>query len=206
MTRPIVGSWTERYYRSIEQLTAKDESLGWPLLTYLGAIGGVTHQDIDDLVKDQPDGTPGWGVILDPVRCPAYALPWLGQMVGVVVDPNLSVANQRLQVIAVGGWYRGSPNSLINAAKPYLSGTKYVALVERYTGDAYQVLFVTHSAETPVDPTAMRNAVIAQKPAGIVITFQDYLGQTYAQLKASTHTTYTLVKSFYANYDLVRRG
>lgn len=197
----MVGVWAERAYATLFPYTAPDESLGWPLLIYLGAIGDVLFQEMDDLGR-----TPnGWGDVMNVNTCPVQALPWLGQLVGVQVDTNLSEANQRAQVKAAAGWQRGTPASIIAAVQRYLTGAKYVLLQERFGGNAYALNIVTHTAETPADLTAMKNALLEVVPAGMIVTFANYLGQTYADLKAH-FATYAAVTAAYATYDDVRHG
>lgn len=202
---PVVGDFAQRLYDRLGELTVQDANLGYPLLTYLGAIGDNLIEDLYQIIIDQPDGTPGWGILLDPLRCPVFALPWLGQLVGVTVDTTQTEANQRAQIQAVGGWYRGSVGSMLAASKPFLSGTKFSQLVERYGGDAYAILYITHSAETPADPTAMQNAVLAQKPAGINLTFANVVGQLWGDVKTNW-PTWTNVKSNYPLWNDVRNG
>lgn len=203
MPAPIVGTWAQNLYDRLGPIKDQDAALNWPLLTYVGALGDKLMQDINDLVVDQPDGTPGWAILLSPATCPLYALPWLGQLVGVSVDTSLAEVFQRNQIANVGGWYRGSPNSMVNASKPFLSGTKFVQLVERYGGNAYELLYITHTSETPTDPTAMRAAVVAQKPAGINITFASYVGATWADIKAG-YATWQAVKNNFAFWNDVK--
>lgn len=204
MSRPVVGAWAERAYAALAPYTGPDEAFGWPLLIYLGAIGDQFFQMMDDLGRDQGDVV-GWGNVMNPNTCPAYALPWLGQFVGVVVDTTLSEANQRAQVIAAAGWQRGTPASIIAAVQRYLTGAKYVALQERFGGNAYALNIITHTAETPVDTTEMMNAVKAVIPAGFLLTFATYIGQTYLQLRTN-YATYLAVRTAYATYDDVRHG
>lgn len=201
MSRPVVSAWAERLYASLSPYTTQDEALGWPLLIYLGALGDELYQQMDDLGR----GTLGWGDVMNPDTCPVYALPWLGQLVGVVVDTTLSEANQRAQVKAAAGWQRGTPASIIAAIQRYLTGAQYVLLQERFGGNAYALNIVTHTSETPVDTTEMVEAAKAVIPAGMLVTFSTYLGQTYAQLKAG-FATYAAVTIAYATYDDVRHG
>lgn len=201
MSRPVVGSWAERAYANLGPYTTQDAALGWPLLVFLGAIGDELFQEMDDLGRT----TNGWGDVMNPHTCPVYALPWLGQFVGVVVDTTLSEANQRAQVIAAAGWQRGTPASIIAAVQRYLTGSKYVLLQERFGGNAYALNIVTHTAETPADTTLMIAAAKAVIPAGMITTFTTYIGQTYADLKAH-YATYAAVTIAYATYDDVRHG
>lgn len=200
-----LGPWGARLYAKLGDLTAPDQGLGYPLVTYIKALADQGYEDLYAIITDQDDGTPGWAILLDPLRCPAIALPWLGQFVGVAVDTTLSEANQRAQIQAVGGWYRGSVPSMLAAAKPFLSGSKFTQMVERYAGDAYQILYITHTAETPSDPTAMQAAVIAQKPAGIILTFSNVVGLLWGDVKTEW-PTWAAVKANYATWNDVRNG
>lgn len=204
MSRPIVGSWAEQVYASLEPYTGQDEVLGWPLLIYLGAIGDSQFQVVDDLARDDGDRV-GWSKIMDVNLCPAFALPWLGQLVGVVVDTTLSEANQRLQIAATAGWFRGTVAAMTAAAQLYLTGTKYAIVQERLGGDAYSIGIQTHTSETPADTTAMLVAIKAVTPAGMLLTLNIFIGQTWGQLK--THSpTWTAVHSDWGTWDGVRHG
>lgn len=201
---PIVGDWAQRLYDRLAPVHQQDAALGYPFLIYLGAMGDKLMEDIDFLVSDSDIG-PGWSRLFDTGTCPSYALPWLGQIVGVRVNPLLSDLDQREQIREVGGWSRGTPGSMLAAAQPYLTGTKFTLMIERYGGDAYQILYITHTAETPADPTLMEAAVIAQKPAGIVLTFANYVGQTWGDVK-SGNATWQDVKNNFALWNDVRNG
>lgn len=204
MPMPVLDTFAANWYTRLGDMTTPDANNAYALANFLKSIG-TSQQDIYDIVVDQPDGTPGWGILLDPVRCPAVALPWLGQLVGVSVDTTQNEAAQRAQIIAVGGWRRGQVASMLAASKPFLTGTKYSLLVEKYGGDAYAILYVTHTAETPADPTAMQAAVIAQKPAGLNITFNNVVGQLWGDVK-NNHATWQAVKTAYATWNDVRNG
>jgi len=53
-----------------------------------GADGSVYLQDFF--------GAPGWSQAVDINRCPNYALPWLAQFVGAVVQPNTTQSRQQI--------------------------------------------------------------------------------------------------------------
>lgn len=204
MARPVVGSFAEAVYAQLFPYTSQDEKLGWPLLIYLGAICDSAFQIVDDLGRDS-GGVVGWGKLLDPTTCPDYALPWLGQLVGVDVDQTLSVPNQRLQIQSVAGWSRGTPASIIAAAQAYLSGTKFVSLQERFSGNAYWLGINTHTAETPADTTAMIAAITAVKPAGIILFLNVTPGQTFGAMLAHD-LTFQGTKTNWPTFDDLRHG
>jgi hypothetical protein len=63
---------------------------------------------------------------------------------------------------------------------------------------AYYLQVRTYTSETP-DFTATRNALLSQKPAGLVLDFDHVAGQTYAQVKAG-YATYAALKAAYPDY------
>lgn len=203
MARPVVGTVAEALYARMAPVADRDESLGWPMLNYIGAICDSYFQAVDDLSSDQPTYI-GWGGILNPDTAPAYALGWLAQLVGVRLNPSLSTAQNVALIKTPVGFQRGSPNAIKAAIRPYLTGTQSVVLTERYTGDAYKVLVTTLTGEVP-DVASMQAAALAQKPAGILMTFSAQLGQTYTQLRTA-QATYTAARTAYATYTAMRNG
>lgn len=189
-------SFAEGLYLSLAPLATQDASYDWALLILCNAIG-VMFQELDDLERDSPDG-PGWSPLLDLARCPDEALPWLAQFVGVRLLPDSTPADQRARILATDGWNRGTPAALVASAAATLTGTQRVTLRERDGGNAYVLRVQTLASETP-NPTATENAILAQKPAGIVLVYEAMPGQDYLELE-SDHATYAAVRSDYASY------
>jgi hypothetical protein len=108
-------------------------------------------------------------------------LPFLGQMVGVVVPAGTDAATARALVKARGGWGRGTPAAIGAAARLTLAGGKHVTLTER-DGSPYRVRVTTYTAETP-DTAALHASVTAALPAGIVAAFTLLAGWTYGDLE-----------------------
>jgi len=79
-------SYAQRLYDDLAPLHEDDANEGFTLKKLVGALG-APHQLMDDLVQEGPNGEPGWSVILDADRVPAYALPWLAQFVGAELPP-----------------------------------------------------------------------------------------------------------------------
>jgi hypothetical protein len=86
---------------------------------------------IEGYARDRPDGTPGWAILLDPDLCPAEALPYLAQFVGVKLPEGLTEAQQRFRIKATDGFNRGKPSAIIAAAQQFLTGNKTVIIRER---------------------------------------------------------------------------
>jgi hypothetical protein len=160
-----------RLWQATGPIATWDEQNGSPLLAWLAGPGTVL-QVLDDLCRDTPTG-PGWSQVLDVTRCPTYALPWLGQFVGVRLPPTLADAAMRAAITAELGFGRGTVAALHTAAKPYLKPGGDIIVIER-TPDAY-------SLTVQVDPG-------------------DLIGLTYAEL-AARYPTYDDVAAAFATYD-----
>jgi hypothetical protein len=62
-------------------------------MDYVGALASQA-EEIDVLVRDDEQGRPGWGVILDVDECPPKGLRWLSQVAGVTLrQPKLVPAS-----------------------------------------------------------------------------------------------------------------
>jgi hypothetical protein len=178
-----------------------DRELGYPLLRFTDAIA-APFDAIDQLVRDTPEG-PGWSQLLDVDRCPDAFLPFLGQFVGVEVDPNVSPDAQRAQIKGEGGFDRGTPGAMIAAAQRYLTGDQHVDLIERAPDDlgdvnAYYLIVQTYGAETP-DPPSVLEALLAAKPAGITLDYFVVGGATYAYVVAN-YASYTALQAAFPSY------
>lgn len=227
MTAPVVAVDTAALYNHPggEALTAQDPGNGYPLLRWLDGIGRQL-QVVDDLCRDT-SGFPGWSVVLDPVRCPTAYLPWQGQFVGVTVDPTLTDAQQRAQIIGEGGFARGTPSALVATAQRFLTGAKTVNLIER-DGDPYTLTINVYAAQVAnqsysslsaaystyaqlsaayptyanmTGPAAeLLVALMAAKPAGLVLYVNVLSGETYGQL-STNYATYAALSAAFPTYQ-----
>lgn len=139
------GSFAEAVYAQLEPYAWDDENQGWALLCFVGALGQLV-QDIDTYAHDDGSNA-GWTMLLDLDRIPDAALPWLGQFVGVAVDPTLTAAQQRQQIRAEGGMARGTLQSMVNGIQRHLINNKTVIIRERFT-DAYNFDVITYAGDT----------------------------------------------------------
>jgi hypothetical protein len=192
------ASFAARLYNALGPLAQYDPTNGWSLLILCNAIG-QGFQLPDTWLRDTPDG-PGWSLLLDVNRCPTEALGWLAQLVGVRLLPGASDSDSRHRIANVSGWWRGTPANIQQAAWRTLTGQQRVYLYER-DPDAYALTVVTYSSETP-DPAATEAAILAQKPAGIVLTYICQTGQVYSQV-VTRFATYAALDAAYADYALV---
>lgn len=162
-----VGSAGQRLYESLAPIAHRDEDTGWHLLIYCAALGAM-RQELSDLVADTDDG-PSWSPLLDVERCPADLLPFLAKFVGVRLVEGEDEDSARDRVRTPAGFLRGTPAALVAAAQRTLTGTKTVVLLERDEGDAYALIVITRTGETP-DADATNRDLRAAKPVGLLLT------------------------------------
>lgn len=149
MAAPDLTTVGERLYESVEPFTFDETNQDYALAHFCLAIARMFDQ-VASYAEDRDDGTPGWGAMMDPDLVPVEAIPWLGQFVGVTVPDGLSEDQQRALVKDVGGFRRGTVDSLVAAAQQYLTGAKAVTVLERY-GSPYRLRVSTRGPETPSD-------------------------------------------------------
>lgn len=114
--------------------------------------------------------------LVDPDRADADWLPWLAQLPGVHVTRAMSELAQRDAIEgAVTGWAAGTRDSIADAARTALVGTRYVAVHDHSLtavgdGGRWDVLLITRTSETP-DVVAVLEAVRAAnaEPSGVLL-------------------------------------
>lgn len=179
-----------------------DITVGDDLATYISSLSNVLFQEVEDYVSDDPvTGAIGYSAWVDVNRVPDVAIPWLAQFVGVELIGGISIADQRQQITDLANWRRGTVQSIRDSPKPFLSGTKTVVFRERY-GGPYKLTVITYTSET-VDPIAAYEAIIAQKPGGITLTYSVNSGQDYESVRVN-NATYSALRSNYATYSGVK--
>jgi len=201
----VPDSFAERMYVSLGPLALWDPDYQWSLLILQNAIGQM-FQLIEDWVRDTAAG-PGWSLLLDVNRCPDEALSWLAQFVGVRLLPGSTPDEQRARIASTDGFKRGTRAAMIGAAQATLTGGKTVIFRERDGANmghpsspdyAYCLTVITYVAQTP-DATATKNALLAQKPGGIVLDYHTNTGQDWQTVKTG-NATWQTVKTKYATW------
>lgn len=122
-----------------------------------------------DTVAREQTGYAAYGQVMDPDVAPSGVLGWLGQFAGVTFLPSDTEAQQRARIKAAAGFYRGTPQAMINEVKPTLTGTQYASVLQQVGSARWAMTLVTLSAETP-NAAATYAAALRQKPAGINLT------------------------------------
>jgi hypothetical protein len=199
---PDLEAVGERLYAAMDPLAWLDEDYDWSLAILCGGVG-ETFQEVDDLARDTAEG-PGWSSVLDLARCRADWLPWLAQFVGVVIPAGTAPTEARALIARRSGFTRGTRASIVAAAQSTLTGAKTVYVQERYAADAYKLAVRTITAQTPNVATT-RAAILAAKPAGLILDYATVAGQTYDLVRVN-YATYAALKAAYATYDAMRQG
>lgn len=174
---PAVAPVVLEAYESLGPWRRADEDV-WDLLWLTNAAIGALAE-VEDIVRDT-DAHTGWGIVLDVDAAPAKMLPWLAQFMGVEVVVGLDDESQRLRIKSVSGSSRGKPGAIVAAAAQFLTGTKRVDLFER-DGSAWAFRIRTYAGETP-DPQAVKDAVTALKPGGLVFVYEVQEGMVVDEL------------------------
>lgn len=173
---------------------------------------GAMMQPVDDLVKDGPEGQPGWSQTLDLNRAKNEWLKWIGQWVGYIVpdkattqtDEQWSVT-ERARIVSRSAHRRGTVDVLREVVQEHLNAPKTVIIQERFGATANLPHWITVSVFTSQIATsaaAAEAAARSQKAAGLKMIFNSLSGSDYATLLAS-QATYAVVLSKFVDYNEV---
>jgi hypothetical protein len=193
--KPDLVSIAERLRDRTAPLAPDDDAHGYAHAYLCGSLGAIFAEVAE--VFDPEGDTPPLAPLLDPVLCPAWALPWLAQMVGIVLPDGMSEADARSFISEVAGFKRGTRQAMQAAVSVYLTGDKTVYFRER-DGSPYTLEVVTLASETP-DAAAALRALVALKPGGIVLNYRTVAGWDYQAMTAAGGT-YLVLKSTYTSY------
>lgn len=191
--RPDVAGFTDRWYESLpEVFRTADVGTDFTLLRFLDLIG-ASADTVEQLLDrfDPEDGSPSQ--LVDPDTADAGWLPWLAQLVGVVLEPRLSEPERRDAIrFASSGWRAGTKTAIADAARSALTGSRYVRVIPHRTpagpGGLWDVLLVTRLSETPDVGVVLATVVMRHaKPAGVKLWHLAYQA-TWAQLEAAYPT------------------
>lgn len=182
MAIPVMTPVAQTTYARLGQaLTAPDEEQGWAL----AKLNSTLIDPLDDLHALTRHG---WAHIVNPATTPATWLPWLAQIAGVTLPPDIPEADARTMIANPVGWRAGTPAALTTAIAATLTGSKTIKIVEHYRGDPWAVHITTYQPETP-DPATTEAAAKGAIEAGITLTYHLAKGWTFNEL-AATGITY----------------
>lgn len=193
MARPVVSAPAEELYEAlVPAFTEGDEDRDWPSLKLANVLTGPLVA-LHTYVSDQDDGTPGWVIVFDPDNAPAEVLPFLAQLDGAILRPDMDEAERRAAIKTPEGFGRGRPASILRVAARHLTGSKTVLYDERSDGTVgvdkpWQMRIRTLASETP-DPALTEAEIRADgKPIGIVLTYEAITTWDWGDLIAAEAT------------------
>lgn len=201
MTPPTVtnGQVADELFEAVAPLAYDDATNDNATLGLVNALALV----LDDIatIVNPADGSAPWSLVYDLDNAPVEWLPWLGQWVGVRIPTGLDEASMRLRVRETDGFKRGSVGAIMGAARQRLIGDRKVVLRERYdpsdplVDSPYHLTVFTFTDETP-DSAAVEAALVAQKPAGIILHYEVRDGQDWQTLSAGGTTWADVVSTY----------
>lgn len=203
-TPPDMGQVAQDLYDELEPLAYDDENQGWALAHFCGAIG-VGLEEIAELVRSDENGNEGWSAFADPARCPTSFLYTLAQWAGVRYPYRMAEGDLRALIgpHAPAVW-RGTRDAIINAVRRYIGPDGSLYFEERADGDPYAIRIFTYAFDTPAEAEAMiRNELLGEIPAGLILDYEVRVGQTYGMAAAKCET-YADLRDSYATYGDVR--
>jgi hypothetical protein len=206
MSTPDLTPWGERLRERTAELAPDDAAYGYAHAHLAQALAKALERAGE--IYDPDDGTLPGSPLVDVDRCPDWALPWLAQLIGVALPPDTSPDNARYLIRDVAGWRRGTPGAIQAAIDPLLTGGKTVFFRERVStavDPPYTLEIVTRNEETP-NPGAVLSAILAQKPAGILLDYHLITGWDYQGLKDTGPDPYSALAASYPTYQHLKVG
>ncbi|UVF61465.1 hypothetical protein SEA_DALANDE_52 [Gordonia phage DalanDe] len=123
--------------------------------------------------------------LVDPTAADAKWLPWLGQLIGVKIDPNESEAVNRDSIrYASSGFRAGSKDALEKAVRGVLTGSKYAVAMPHTkvnqqgfisAGTTWDITILTRAQESPSSYVVLQSVnKDTLKPAGVMLYHKTY--------------------------------
>jgi len=172
----------ERFHERVEpiQPLARDANYGY---AFANLCEGMMrpYAQVAELV-DPEDPYEPWTPLFYLDITPDWALPWVGQIVGVPIPATATPEEARRLIREQSFQDIGKPKAIADALRPTLTGAQTIWMRERDGGDPYRLEIVTLVSETP-DPAASLAALEPQIPAGIVLSFVQVEGWDYQQME-----------------------
>jgi hypothetical protein len=187
----------ELLYSSLGFHVEDDEAQGFALRKFCESLC-APMQSVYDLVRER-EGQAGWAIVFDVDNCPAYALPYLAQYVGVQITPEMSEEQIRDEIREPTGWKRGQPESIRIAARRTLTGEDPLVILRARTPEVGRTFVRTLTANTP-DPTRTEAVIRAALPAWEVLDYAAIEGVVFDDLTGSEFTTFEDVAAAFPTF------
>lgn len=205
-------------YRSLGGLTYPDPQNRYALAALVEAICWFPSLVYDAVHPEPGTGETPWAAVVDPWRCPWWALRWCGQIYGLRLGPDLGPfvppppdleQAWRQAIHDRVGWRRGHPDTIRAVAQQFQQGQRRVKIRERYDGtntDApkhHQIRIRRSDLRPGIDDDTVLRAVRAAIPIGRISDIQITDDATYDD-RRDEHATYDAMRDAYVDYDDLR--
>lgn len=202
LTRESV-TWTDVTWDGVDwgadEDTPEVSALGWrvyralgPGMTGLDADNGYAHLDVCAVISEplvEPDSLGrDFGQVWDVDSRQGGQLDHAAQYVGVTRPPTYDDEQMRTLIRERPAYQRGSPEAIVSAVRARLAGSRRVELTERDGGDVNALRIRIYLSEI-VSLADVQQAVLEQKPAGIVATVEPFPGQDWQDV-VNAHATW----------------
>lgn len=184
MTEPIYSETLERWYETLPlHVRREDIAQDYALKKWISGIGdqqGELDTLVDRFTYISPEDGEGHRTsdLADPATADQSWLAWLGQFVGVKVDPDLSVSELRLDIAnALSGVRVGTKQAIARIAARTLVGSKFVTIYDHSTdagvgaGGEWDVLIVTLDSETLTNDMNPSQATISSTDGWVATVY-----------------------------------
>ncbi len=215
-----MSRFAESVYRSLGGLTAPDPENRYALAALVEALCWLPSL-IHDAARPEPGtGETAWAAVVDPWRCPWWALRWCGQIYGLRLTPDLGAFVRppadleqawRQAIHDRAGWRRGHPDTIRAVARQFQrpDSPQRVKIRERYDGTStdapyhHQIRIRRSDLKPGVDDETVLRAVRAAIPIGRISDIQITDDATYDD-RRDEHATYDAMRAAYATYHYLR--
>lgn len=188
---PRVGPLAWRVYRALG-----------PGMTGLDADNGYAHLDVCAVIAEplvEPDALArNLGLIWDVDTRQGAQLDHLAQYVGVTRPPTYDDERMRTLIDERPAYQRGSPEAIVSAVRARLTGSRRAELTERDGGDSLVFRVRIYVSEI-VSLADVEQAVLEQKPAGLVAIIEPFPGQDWQDV-VNAHATWQDVIDAYPTW------
>ena len=169
------------------------DAMGVTVTEHTDPLGRASYEQDYAVDRTNWGDADGWSQILDIDRCPEYALPWLGQFVGVRIYPTstLNLLEKQTKIRERSTFQRGTVASIVNVLVT-LANANLAAGQDPMTAD--EVIVAEGLAYTGGSPQYIpdENAVVILLPHGY------FPSLTYAELDATG--TYADIQTEYVTF------
>lgn len=179
------------------------------LRDYCRGLGGML-QPLDDIVKDDTNGEPGFSQTIDLVRAKDEWLPWLGQWVGYRVTEKRPEENQaawsareRGRMVTRSAHRRGTVARMVEAMQEHLDAPKTVIILQRVSS-AHTINAYYYTAQLTAGHThaMIEAAALEQKAKGLILTVIGLSASSWDTLVAN-QATWTVVGTKFSSWNEV---